>query len=183
MAIDPKYKFALYNKGWDLGVLGNYKEAITYFDKALAIDPKYENALNGKGLALDGLGNHTGAITYLDKALAIDPKDEDALYHKGVVLDKLGNHTGAILYYDKARAIKSTTGGSTNMTASNMTSSTSTSPTLLAIVKSLVDDAVQAIQNNDTGKALGRMNLATKQLSTAGNSTSIQEIKHSEQNH
>jgi hypothetical protein len=49
---------------------------------------------------------------------------EAALYHKGVVLDKLGNHTRAIEYYNKASAIKSATGGSTNMTASNTTSST-----------------------------------------------------------
>jgi hypothetical protein len=41
-----------------------------------------------------------------------------------VVLDKLGNHTGATEYYDKAKAIKSSTGGSANMTPSNMTSLT-----------------------------------------------------------
>jgi hypothetical protein len=36
---------------------------------------------------------------------------------------------------------------------------------------------MQEIQNNDTSKALERMNLADQQLSTAGNSTSIQEVK------
>jgi hypothetical protein len=82
------------------------------------------------------------------------------------------------------------TGGS-NVTANNMTSSTLTSPTInttntstnvtngssTASVKSLVGDAIQEIENNDTGKALERMNLADQQLSTAGNTTSIQEVK------
>ena len=92
MAIDPKYKDALSNKGDALNSLGKYKEAITYFDKALAIDPKYKDALSGKGQALYKLGNYSGAITYLDKALAIPPScqcekqhaDKDALILKQI---------------------------------------------------------------------------------------------------
>ncbi|MFZ0510436.1 MAG: hypothetical protein WAM14_02420 [Candidatus Nitrosopolaris sp.] len=69
-------------------------------------------------------------------------------------------------------------GGSTNMTASN----TTTSPTLLQIVKFLLEDSVQALKGNDSNKALERMNLADQQLSTVGNSTSIQEAKVSVDN-
>jgi hypothetical protein len=85
-------------------------------------------------------------------------------------------------------------GGSTNMTASNMTSSTSASSNINAnnttntstnatnrssilSIKSLIEDAMQEIQSNNTSKALERMNLADQQLSTAGNTTSIQEVK------
>ena len=68
----------------------------------------------------------------------------------------------------------------TNMRASNMTSSTS--PTLLQIVKFLLEDSVQALQSNDSNKALERMNLADQQLSTVANSTSIQEAKVSVDN-
>lgn len=48
-------------KGWALTKLGNYKEAITNFDRVLAIDPKDKDTLSGKGLVvvLSGLGNHT----------------------------------------------------------------------------------------------------------------------------
>ena len=80
------------------------------------------------------------------------------------------------------------------MTASNMTSSTSASSNINAnnttntstnatnrsstlSIKSIIEDAMQEIQNNDTSKALERMNLADQQLSTAGNTTSIQEVK------
>jgi tetratricopeptide (TPR) repeat protein len=56
LAIDPKHENALYNKGVILYQLGNYTEAIGYFDKALAIDPKDEVALYEKGVVLDKLG-------------------------------------------------------------------------------------------------------------------------------
>src|SRR5215469_11013199 len=67
---------ALYN-------VGNYSQAIQYYDKALAIDPHYVKALTNKGVALDNLGNYAGAIEYYDKALAIDPHYINALYNKG----------------------------------------------------------------------------------------------------
>ena len=52
LAIDPRDKFALTNKGAALDGLGNHAEAIQYYDKALAIDPHFVLALNGKGWAL-----------------------------------------------------------------------------------------------------------------------------------
>jgi tetratricopeptide (TPR) repeat protein len=61
--MDPKHENAIYNKGVILYQLGNYTEAIGYFDKALAIDPKDEDALYEKGL--DNLENYTGVITIL----------------------------------------------------------------------------------------------------------------------
>jgi hypothetical protein len=67
-------------------------------------------------------------------------------------------------------------GSSANMTG-KVTASISTSPTLLQIVKALLEDSVQALQSNDSNKALERMNLADQQLSTVRNSTSIQESK------
>jgi len=97
-------KYALYKKGQALYTKGNYTEALTYVDKALAIDPNYYYALTGKGFVLDALGNHTGAIGYYDKALAIDPYYKNALTGKGWALISLGNNTGAITYFDKALA-------------------------------------------------------------------------------
>jgi tetratricopeptide (TPR) repeat protein len=55
LAIDPRYIADLTTKGNFLNSIGNYKLAITYFDKALAINPKNVSALNGKKQALDAL--------------------------------------------------------------------------------------------------------------------------------
>jgi Flp pilus assembly protein TadD len=49
---------SVYEKGLALYKLGNYSQAVRYFDKALTIDPKDENALTYKGIALDYLGNY-----------------------------------------------------------------------------------------------------------------------------
>ena len=92
----------LINKGLALDNLGNYTQAIQYYDKVLAIDPKYVAALNNKGSALGRLGNHTQAIQYFDKALDIEPKNVAALYNKALALYDLGNCTQAIQYYNKA---------------------------------------------------------------------------------
>ena len=57
---------SLYFPNLSLTKLGDYTQAISYYDKALAIDPNNVYALSGKGVALDSLGNHTQDITYYD---------------------------------------------------------------------------------------------------------------------
>ena len=59
--------YALVNKGLALGRLGQYKEVITWFDKALVIDKNNVYALVNKGLALGRLGQYKEAITWFDK--------------------------------------------------------------------------------------------------------------------
>ena len=49
----------LINKGNALSRLGNYTQAIQYYDKALAIDPNNAIALYNKGNTLNNLGNYT----------------------------------------------------------------------------------------------------------------------------
>jgi tetratricopeptide (TPR) repeat protein len=57
--IDPKFEDALYYKGDVLFHIGNYTEALTYLDKALAIDPNDKDALDDKVLVLQLLGAHS----------------------------------------------------------------------------------------------------------------------------
>src|SRR5919197_6464229 len=97
---------ALNKKGLDLINSGDYSEAITYFDKALAMNSSNVNALNNKAFALYSLGNYSEAISYYDKALAIEPDDATVLNNKGLVLYSLGSYYEAIKYIDKALAIE-----------------------------------------------------------------------------
>jgi tetratricopeptide (TPR) repeat protein len=77
----------LINKGLALYHLGNYTQAIQYFDKALDRESRDVKALYHKALDLYRLGNCTQAIQYYNKALDIDPRYVAALGNKGLALD------------------------------------------------------------------------------------------------
>jgi len=83
---------ALNNKGDALKNLGNYTEAIEYYDIVLSIEPNNTDALNNKGDALKNLGNYTEAKEYYAKALAIDPNDVNVLNGKGFALANIGRN-------------------------------------------------------------------------------------------
>jgi tetratricopeptide (TPR) repeat protein len=97
-----------YYKGMAYLYVGNYTEAIPYFDKALAINPNYTLALNNKGAALYGIGIYNESIAYFDKALSVNPGYTTALYNKGAALSKLGIYNESIAYFDKVLAIQPT---------------------------------------------------------------------------
>ena len=76
---------ALAAKGLVLSGLGQYNEAIRYFDRALAIDGNNTDILFMKGAIFYILGQYNETIKYLDRALAIDGNNTDALAGKGLV--------------------------------------------------------------------------------------------------
>ena len=59
LEVQPNNINALINKAGALGDLGNYDEAVEYFDKALNIDPINELAIKNKKLAESLLANST----------------------------------------------------------------------------------------------------------------------------
>jgi tetratricopeptide (TPR) repeat protein len=81
---------ALSDKGAGLDSLGQYEEAIEYYDTALAIDPNHVNALYNKGVALGNLGRYQDAIEYYDKVLALEPNNVGALNNKANAIVSLG---------------------------------------------------------------------------------------------
>jgi len=92
-------------KGFSLGTLGKYQEAIECYDRAIEINPRYAEAWSNKGNALSGLGRHEEAIECYDRALGIDPRLAEAWYNKGVTLSGLGKYQDAIVCYDRALEI------------------------------------------------------------------------------
>ena len=98
----------LINNGNQLSNVGNYTEAIAYFDRAINIQPNNTDALHGKGLALDNFGNHKNAIDIYNKILSIDPYNMDAMASKGVILFNTGNQTEAMNYFQKVLTLKTT---------------------------------------------------------------------------
>ncbi len=94
-----------YNKGVDLGTLGQYQEAIEAYDQALKINPELTAAWYNKGMDLGTLGRYQEAIEAYDQALKINPEFTEVWSNKGVDLGYLGRYQEAIEAYDQALKI------------------------------------------------------------------------------
>jgi len=74
LALDAKYRDAVYGEGISFMALGDDARALELFDQVLEIDPNYKQAYNAEGLAFEGEKNYDKALEAYDKALEIDPK-------------------------------------------------------------------------------------------------------------
>ncbi|HNX18098.1 MAG TPA: tetratricopeptide repeat protein [Methanoregula sp.] len=88
------------SKGENAVKLGNYEEALTDYNNALAIDPSYVYALSGKAVVLNELGRYSEALDAANQALAIRT-DSETLNAKAYALYKLGRYDEAIVAYEK----------------------------------------------------------------------------------
>jgi len=75
---DSESENDLLNKGMDSFRLGEYEEAISYFDQVLEIEPNNLDALYNKGNNLSQLEKFEEAIPYYVKVLNLDPKKQIA---------------------------------------------------------------------------------------------------------
>jgi len=91
----------LLNKGMEHFRLGEYNEAISYYDKILEKEPNNIDALFNKGHAYSKLGKYWNAIKTFDKVLEVEPNNIEALFNQGDAYSKLGEYRKAISYYDK----------------------------------------------------------------------------------
>ena len=65
--------------------MGNYKQAIGDFDRAIEINPKYAQAYYNRGAASESLGNHKQAIEDLKIASRLGNKaSQDFLRRQGI---------------------------------------------------------------------------------------------------
>lgn len=104
---DPSlYDYAAwYNQGTTLLNLGEFKEAITSFDKTLKIIGDHYEAWYDRGIALLNLGYQKKAIASFDKALKIKPDHYKAWHYRGEALWNLGKVKDAADSWDKAERI------------------------------------------------------------------------------
>lgn len=93
------------NKGVSLCNLGHFREAISWFDRALSVDPQNPNTWVNKAVAVGTLGRIEEELRCYQKALAIAPDCADAWYNKGLAMTHLGRFEDAITCYNRALAI------------------------------------------------------------------------------
>ena len=98
---DARYLLALIQAG-----LGQHKQAVESFDKALALKPGVAEVLNAKATSLQQLGRSADAVAAYDKAIAANPGFAEGYFNRGTALETLGRHEEALASYDRAIAIR-----------------------------------------------------------------------------
>ncbi|MFA5033820.1 MAG: tetratricopeptide repeat protein [bacterium] len=96
-----------YDKGWTLGNLGKYEEALEAYDKATILNPNSAVAWCNKAWVLGNLGGYREALECCNKAIRIDSSNEYVWGIKGWVLGNLNRHKDAIKACNKALSINS----------------------------------------------------------------------------
>src|SRR5665647_704704 len=85
-----------YTRGQNAAMVGNYADALTYYNNALALDQNYAPALSGKAVALNNMGRYDEAINSADAAIAIRSSDQTALNARAYGLLKSGRYEDTI---------------------------------------------------------------------------------------
>jgi Tfp pilus assembly protein PilF len=97
---------AYFNRGYEYDNLGNYRQAIEDYGRAIEIKPGYADTYNNRGVVYKGLGNYRQAIEDYNRAIEIKPGYADAYNNRGVAYRGLSNYRQAIEDYNRAIEIK-----------------------------------------------------------------------------
>jgi tetratricopeptide (TPR) repeat protein len=82
MSIDPKYYFAVFNRGLTYGVIGKTTEAIADFTKAIEILPNNPTPFYSRGVAYERQEKYNEAIADFSKVISLNEKSADAYAHR-----------------------------------------------------------------------------------------------------
>lgn len=93
---------------------GEYADAITDYNQAIALDPKLAEAYNNRGAANNNLGKYAEAIADYDQAITLDPKDAVAYSNRGAANNHLGKYAEAIADCTQAIALDPKDAGAYN---------------------------------------------------------------------
>lgn len=85
--------------------LGNNKEALSSYNKAIQLDPKNSKTFSNRGLVLGSFGDLKAALADFTKAITIDPSYYQAYSNRGVARGALGDNKGAIADFSQAISI------------------------------------------------------------------------------
>ena len=79
-----------------------YKEAITYYEKALAVDPNNPAGWYNRAIVFIEIGRNTEALADCERAISLNQNYSDAWSKKGHALYNLGRYEDAIVACTRA---------------------------------------------------------------------------------
>lgn len=78
LTAEPNDPFLLYGIAQEHAKLGNYQQAVVFFDRCLKSDPSYCYAYYHKALALESSGDKSGAMQVIESGLIAAARHGDA---------------------------------------------------------------------------------------------------------
>ena len=93
---DSDDKLAVLARGSVYLKMGDTKNAIGDFSRALEIDSKHPKAYHLRGLAHEMAGDNDKALKDFDRAIDIDPEYGAAFYSRATLLTKMGQEESAL---------------------------------------------------------------------------------------
>ena len=101
-SIDYNNPEELFTHGRFCYEMGDYSEAVEFFDSSLKLDSKNSETIYYKALSLAGMGEFKKAVKSIDKAIKINPDDDRFWNDKGNFLTKMNHVNKALKCFDKA---------------------------------------------------------------------------------
>lgn len=92
----------LYRRGEVLAQLGQYHEALRYFQAITAADPRHTKAWVFQGVMQIHLEQYETAIASCHQALQLNSQESEAWIFKGTAFHRLGNYSQAYHCYEQA---------------------------------------------------------------------------------
>jgi len=90
------------NRGIDYSQQGEYKKAVSDYNKAIEIDPGFVVAYLNRGFTHSKMGEYEQAISDYTKAIELNPRYAIAYRNRGFVYRKIGENDKAIADYTRA---------------------------------------------------------------------------------
>ena len=91
-----------FNRGVDSSQKGDFREAISDFNKAIDVNPEFVVAYLNRGFSYSRMGEFDKAIADYTKAIELNPRYAVAYYNRGFVYRRMGEYDRAILDFTKA---------------------------------------------------------------------------------
>lgn len=91
-----------FTKGRDLAASGKCREAIPYFDQAIAANARYSKAYSDRGRCLASLGQRDRGLKDLDKAVQLAPNDMSPYFNRAGLRADVGDGDGALADLDQS---------------------------------------------------------------------------------
>ena len=91
-----------FTKGRDLAASGKCRDAIPYYDQAIAANPRYSKAYSDRGRCLASLGQRDRGLQDLDKAVQLAPTDMSPYFNRAGLRADAGDGDGALADLDQS---------------------------------------------------------------------------------